>query len=119
MLQLNDKEAADLASYVRETQELLQASQAGQKPVLDKVAVDQTVAQLVKAGFYRPEDREKVASAIVQDPAQLLPILTKIAGRSQPGTVPALGKVASESKTPVTTTRESDRFFEGRFPAGR
>jgi len=118
-LQLNEKEAADLAAYVRESQELLQASQAGAKPVLDKTAVDQTVGNLVKAGFYREEDREKVASAIAQDPTQLLGILNKIASLPKAvGTLPALGKVASERPS-AQPGRESDRYFENRFPTGR
>ena len=119
MLQLNDKEAADLTSYIQETQQLLnEISQAGNQPVLDKIAVDQTVDSLIKAGFDKKENREKLAAAIMQDPKQLLGILNKIAGLPKAGTLPALGKVAGDQK-PATQERESDRYFVGRFPAGR
>jgi hypothetical protein len=119
-LQLNDKEAADLASYIKETQQLLeQTSQAGAAPVLDKVAVDQTVDNLINAGFDRKENREKLAGAIMQDPKQLLGILNKIAGLPKAGTLPTLGKVAGDQTPSMPSVRESDRFFESRFPAGR
>jgi len=116
MLQFNDKEAADLASYIRETNELLEKSQAGAVPVLDKVAVDQTVDNLIKAGFDKKENREKLAG-MVADPQQLLKIVNQIAGLPKAGTVPSLGKVAGDLKPAMPQERESDRFFENRFPA--
>ena len=118
MLQFNDKEAADLASYIRETNELLEKSQAGAVPVLDKVAVDQAVDNLIKAGFDKKENREKLAG-MVADPKQLLGIVNRITGQKQVGAMPALGKVASDRQSTTPAERESDRFFDNRFPASR
>ena len=124
---LDNTQAAEIATFVAESTQLIeklaseneQLKQAGHKPVLTKEAVEQTVDHLIKMGFDKQANRKSLVDTIVKEPGKLLGMLTKIAGLpKKAGTLPAMGKVASDTKVAAKLTqRESDTFFDQRFAA--
>jgi hypothetical protein len=110
--ELQQKNAAlEAGSRELQKQAKLQKQASASKPALDRTAVELTVDNMVKAGFFKQAEKANAVEHILQEPASLLSCLNKLATDSM-NRVPKLGKGVTDKQASAPAERESDRQFE-------